>query len=133
MKFCTKCGNQLLDESVICPKCGCSTETEIKTPTPQLKTISPKPFPLFLLFVIIGLASSFFALLQSLIYFDSYAAYSVFDFLAYGSELGACTFIGLFAGIKEIKRDENKNLGILTIILVCASILLRIIAYFVNY
>lgn len=23
MKYCSKCGNQLLDEAVICPKCGC--------------------------------------------------------------------------------------------------------------
>lgn len=27
MKFCSKCGNQLFDEAVICPKCGCPTET----------------------------------------------------------------------------------------------------------
>lgn len=26
MKFCSKCGNQLLDEAVVCPKCGCATE-----------------------------------------------------------------------------------------------------------
>ena len=26
MKYCTKCGNELLDEAVICPKCGCSVE-----------------------------------------------------------------------------------------------------------
>lgn len=23
MKFCTKCGNELFDEAVVCPKCGC--------------------------------------------------------------------------------------------------------------
>ena len=23
MKYCVKCGNQLYDEAVICPKCGC--------------------------------------------------------------------------------------------------------------
>jgi len=25
MKYCTHCGNELLDEAVICPKCGCPT------------------------------------------------------------------------------------------------------------
>ena len=25
MKYCSKCGNELFDEAVICPKCGCST------------------------------------------------------------------------------------------------------------
>lgn len=27
MKFCPKCGNQLVDEAVICPACGCSQES----------------------------------------------------------------------------------------------------------
>lgn len=25
MKFCRQCGNEIMDESVICPKCGCAT------------------------------------------------------------------------------------------------------------
>lgn len=24
MKYCEKCGNQLMDEAVMCPKCGCA-------------------------------------------------------------------------------------------------------------
>ncbi len=27
MKFCTKCGKEIFDEAVICPHCGCSTES----------------------------------------------------------------------------------------------------------
>lgn len=23
MKYCSKCGNELFDEAIICPKCGC--------------------------------------------------------------------------------------------------------------
>lgn len=30
MKYCSKCGNELLDEAVICPKCGCPTESTEK-------------------------------------------------------------------------------------------------------
>ena len=26
MKYCVKCGNELVDDAVICPKCGCATE-----------------------------------------------------------------------------------------------------------
>ena len=26
MKFCSKCGAELMDEAVMCPKCGCSSE-----------------------------------------------------------------------------------------------------------
>lgn len=25
IKYCAHCGNQLLDEAVVCPKCGCAT------------------------------------------------------------------------------------------------------------
>ncbi len=28
MKYCSKCGNELLDEAVICPKCGCPVHAE---------------------------------------------------------------------------------------------------------
>lgn len=41
MKYCSKCGNELHDEAVICPKCGCSTETKpyvSSAPVGQLKT-----------------------------------------------------------------------------------------------
>ena len=24
MKYCTQCGNQLVDEAVVCPQCGCA-------------------------------------------------------------------------------------------------------------
>ena len=27
MKFCSKCGNELADEAVICPACGCAVES----------------------------------------------------------------------------------------------------------
>jgi len=26
MKYCSKCGTELFDEAVVCPKCGCPTE-----------------------------------------------------------------------------------------------------------
>lgn len=26
MKYCSKCGKQLLDEAVICPNCGCAAQ-----------------------------------------------------------------------------------------------------------
>ncbi len=28
MKYCEKCGNELFDEAVICPKCGCAVRNE---------------------------------------------------------------------------------------------------------
>ncbi len=32
MKFCSKCGKQLMDESVICPGCGCPTADYAQAP-----------------------------------------------------------------------------------------------------
>ena len=29
MKFCSKCGKEILDEAVVCPNCGCSVKNEI--------------------------------------------------------------------------------------------------------
>lgn len=45
MKFCSKCGKEIMDEAVICPSCGCSvnarTETAKVTEVPkQAKTAS---------------------------------------------------------------------------------------------
>ena len=31
MKFCSKCGKEIMDEAVVCPNCGCSAEKEVKT------------------------------------------------------------------------------------------------------
>ena len=28
MKYCGKCGKEIMDEAVICPNCGCSTKDE---------------------------------------------------------------------------------------------------------
>lgn len=40
MKYCEKCGNELLDEAVMCPKCGCSVES--KKPNKELDKQSGK-------------------------------------------------------------------------------------------
>lgn len=29
MKFCSHCGNELVDEAVVCPKCGCRCESGV--------------------------------------------------------------------------------------------------------
>lgn len=28
MKYCAKCGNELMNDAVVCPKCGCSADFE---------------------------------------------------------------------------------------------------------
>lgn len=36
MKYCTHCANELLDEAVVCPKCGCPVAGTFKMPNEQL-------------------------------------------------------------------------------------------------
>ena len=33
MKFCSKCGKEIMEEAVICPGCGCAVESEKKQVT----------------------------------------------------------------------------------------------------
>ncbi len=28
MKFCQKCGKEIMEEAIVCPNCGCATETK---------------------------------------------------------------------------------------------------------
>ena len=30
MKFCSKCGNEVMDEAIVCPKCGCGIEKPVE-------------------------------------------------------------------------------------------------------
>ena len=35
MKYCTKCGKELVDEAVFCPGCGCSVDYNMNSAKPQ--------------------------------------------------------------------------------------------------
>lgn len=39
MKYCTHCGAELLDEAVLCPKCGCWCDKEVSTTTTEVTEI----------------------------------------------------------------------------------------------
>ena len=32
MKYCAKCGKEIMDEAVICPGCGCAIQSEVAAP-----------------------------------------------------------------------------------------------------
>ena len=40
MKYCEKCGNQLLDEAIMCPKCGCAVAGKQPTKEQNEKSIN---------------------------------------------------------------------------------------------
>lgn len=44
MKFCSKCGKEIMDETVVCPGCGCAVGNTRTVPTQQavVPTVVPK-------------------------------------------------------------------------------------------
>ncbi|MBQ7387545.1 MAG: hypothetical protein IJW03_05225 [Clostridia bacterium] len=44
MKYCNKCGNELFDEAVVCPKCGCATEQKKAAESVEQKQTNKNQF-----------------------------------------------------------------------------------------
>lgn len=40
MKFCQKCGKEIMDEAVICPNCGCAVENAVAAQAAKSATVS---------------------------------------------------------------------------------------------
>lgn len=54
MKYCSKCGNQVLDDAIICPKCGCMVDGKLKSEKNEM--------------AVVGFICSFFSSLLGLIF-----------------------------------------------------------------
>ena len=56
MKYCSKCGNEVVDEAVMCPKCGCSlgNNTPKKAPAGN-QGINVKGLVLGLVLILVGI------------------------------------------------------------------------------
>ncbi len=53
MKYCYKCGNELVDDAYVCPKCGCLCENS--KPTPRPTDVEDKPIKGTALGIVLGL------------------------------------------------------------------------------
>ena len=40
MKYCEKCGKEIMEEEVVCPGCGCAVVKEIKKQKYPMKIVS---------------------------------------------------------------------------------------------
>ncbi len=90
MKFCTKCGAELVDEAVICTKCGRMVEnqpfqpaTPIKVDAPEVSALEKKPSTLLIVsnFVhSLGVALSLFFMLLSVGAFSYVSAHLTFNY-----------------------------------------------------
>ena len=61
MKYCTHCGAEILDEAVICPKCGCSVNGTSNTTntTGEKKNLSGLKLAAFILMLLSTIACGF--------------------------------------------------------------------------
>ncbi len=109
MKYCTKCGNELFDEAVICPKCGCPVEN---AKLPQTIDRSSGSKTATKVFLIIGcIASAFFYLIPLAWCIPMTVSY--FNAVKNGKKVSTafkvCTllFVSLVAGILMLCDNDD--------------------------
>lgn len=129
MKYCSKCGNQLMDEAVICTKCGCMVERINATaPAEKIKldsvNLDKKTNSTW-----IPLVFGILALVHSVLFLMNYL-----DFFWYLDIAGisVCPLLGIITSIKYFK-SENRTYSILGLIFSCISIVIKIITVVVWY
>lgn len=64
MKYCSKCGNELVDEAVICTKCGCSVSIEHQGVQEEKNLVGKPNRNIQLLIKIFNFAFDLFAILS---------------------------------------------------------------------
>lgn len=109
MKYCSKCGNELLDEAVMCPKCGCMVENraeENKTKTDNDNVINIIVKVLLLL----GCIGGAFLFLVPLIWCIPITV-KIFKCLKNGEEISTglkvgSIFVNFIAGIILLVREK---------------------------
>ena len=124
MKYCARCGNQLVDEAMVCPNCGCMTG---KMPAPAVVS-APAPASankkmagswLPLVFSILGWNNLFFFVLY---YFDVSFGCVMYNMLG----TSVAPLLGLLSAIVYLKGD-NKVCPILGLIFSCMAIFVKFI------
>lgn len=89
MKYCEKCGAELLDEAVVCPKCGCAVESKKAEPAVPAK----KPGTAGLVLGIVG------AVLAGL-------SWVIFGFI-FGLAALIVGIVGIVQSAKALKLSKN--------------------------
>ena len=106
MKYCSHCGAQMMDEAVVCVKCGCSVERNLPAVTPRDDTLDT----VVKVFLILGCISQGWLLIP--LAWCIPITVTVFRRLNYGEPIGTglkvCTllFVNLIAGICLLCRKE---------------------------
>lgn len=144
MKFCTKCGNELLDYAVVCTKCGCMVESAPQAtpntqsthfqPTANHSSLHPETFNfIFDLFAILSGLMFGWALTEVWINTFSHYAYLTYDDIyhvfALIAAITATTLAITSLIVTLIKHCENKYVfaSVKRIVLGAALILLSLL------
>lgn len=89
MKYCQKCGKEIMDEAVICPGCGCMVENNKTNTTPSVSGASDKKVQISTILGSVGIAVAwFFALAGHVV-----------------------SIVGIVMGIKDYK-ETRKSTGL---------------------
>ena len=126
MKYCTHCGAELLDEAVLCPKCGCWVNNDGNKPN---EVTRPKLSSLALAGFILSVVSIVFAIFFLAIT-DTESSLSSLVLLAMPT--GIAGLVCSSIGVVKIKRKKLRGKGLAvagTVIgaIVCAFWLIMII------
>ena len=101
MKYCSHCGEELLDEAVICTKCGCWTNDNGKV----TEIAKPKLNKLALTGFILSLVSTVLSILFLSIDSDSILLFS-------GMPVAIAGFVCSLVGLVKLKRSNQSGKGI---------------------
>lgn len=110
MKFCSKCGKEILDETVICPGCGCAVESakvETKKGGDDGLAIVSK------IFLILGCIAQGWLLIP--LAWCLPITISICNKMSRGEKVGvglkvcALLFVNLLGGIFLLCRNDDKN------------------------
>ena len=133
MKYCAHCGAELLDEAVVCPKCGCWTNDNNKVAEVSRPKLSKLALTGFILSLVSVVTSLFFLSINSL--------ESVFLF---GSvTVAVAGFVCSLVGLIKLKRNNQRGkgfaiagltvgavVGVFWVLLILLAIYLVIFVYF---
>lgn len=125
MKYCSKCGNELMDEAVVCTKCGCMVEKATSTNSKNeenrkaLDNVNMLYEGTFSL--IMGIAS---LLVTFCLIFSFTWEYSIFFYGLIGT---AFPLLGLFFGMKIRNIYKNNVSSLLGIIFSSISLITEIV------
>src|SRR5690554_1624521 len=111
MKYCSKCGNELVDDAVICTKCGCMVETkrtvEVKSEKKEVNNSQNSSNANAIFSLIMGIISIIFATICIWSFVQVYF-FTLFVLLT--------SILGLYFGIKS-RLELGKGMSLAAIIL----------------